>query len=67
MTNMGRTDRYLRLAVALALALALFLLPIGGNLTLQIIMVAVGAVMALSSAAGYCPLYSLIGVKTIKA
>jgi Protein of unknown function (DUF2892). len=67
MTNMGRTDRYLRLAFAVALAVALFMLPIEGNMALQIIMVAVGAVMALSSAAGYCPLYSLIGVKTVKA
>ena len=63
-TNMGRIDRYLRMTVAVALAIALFLLPIDGGVTVHIAMIVVGAVMALTSVVGYCPLYRFMGVQT---
>lgn len=62
--NLGRIDRYLRMTVAVALAIALFLLPIDGGVTVHIAMIVVGAVMALTSVVGYCPLYRLMGVQT---
>tara|TARA_E500000081_G_C6031156_1_gene304759 strand:- start:159 stop:443 length:285 start_codon:yes stop_codon:yes gene_type:complete len=63
-TNMGRIDRYLRMTVAVALAIDLFLLPIDGGVTVHIAMIVVGAVMALTSVVGYCPLYRLMDVQT---
>lgn len=62
--NMGGADRIVRILVA-ALFAALYF---GGYVTgtLGIVLLALGAVFVLTSLVGFCPLYTLFGIKTCK-
>jgi len=62
--NIGNADRVIRLLVAVALVVLNFSGVISG--TLGIIALLAAAVFTLTSLVGFCPLYSLIGVKTCK-
>jgi len=66
--NVGTFDRILRLIVGLVLAIA----PFATNIALfqgtvpMAISVAVGAVLILTALMRFCPLYSLLGMKTCR-
>ncbi|WP_075351530.1 YgaP family membrane protein [Algoriphagus marinus] len=62
--NMGNADRTIRLVVAAVLVVMYFSGVISG--TLGLIGLVVAAIFTLTTILGYCPLYSLIGVKTCK-
>lgn len=62
-TNMGTIDRRLRLFV-LAPVLVVVGLVIGPLGVLPIVLYAGAGVMAATSLAGSCPLYTLIGIRT---
>lgn len=67
-TNMGMIDRGIRLIVAAALLYGAFggaaVLAAG---TLHWIAIAVAVVFILTSLAGNCPLYSILGIRTCRA
>ncbi|MEZ4911108.1 MAG: DUF2892 domain-containing protein [Saprospiraceae bacterium] len=63
-TNMGSTDKLIRLILAAVVAVLYFTGMISG--TLAIILGIVAIVFALTSFMGYCPLYSVIGKNTLK-
>lgn len=61
-TNEGTTDRVLRAVagvVALVIALMAGLGSVGG-----ILMLVVGAILVVTAATGFCPLYRVFGVST---
>jgi len=62
--NMGSADRVIRTLVALAIGV----LIMGGQLTdtLAVILGIVAVVLLATSVAGFCPLYALLNIKTIK-
>ncbi len=61
--NMSNTDRIIRLSVAGILALLWFQNIVTG--TWGIVMLVVAAVFTITAIAGYCPLYSLVGIKSM--
>ncbi len=61
-TNMGSTDRIIRLIVAAILAALYFTGTVAG--TLGIILVVVAAVFTLTSFVSFCPLYTFFGMNT---
>ncbi len=63
-TNMGTTDRIIRLAVAAIIAILYFTGTVTG--TLGIVLLVVAGVFALTSVVSFCPLYTIIGVNTCK-
>ena len=64
--NMGIADRVIRILIALVIAVLYFTKtePVTG--TLGIVLLVIGAVFLLTSVISFCPLYTLIGVKTCK-
>jgi hypothetical protein len=62
--NMGSADRAIRLLLAAVLVVLYFSGVISG--TLGLIALVVAAVFTLTTLVGYCPLYTLIGVKTCR-
>lgn len=62
--NMGGTDRTIRLLIAALLVVLYFMEILTG--TLGLIGLVVAAVFALTSLVSFCPLYSLVGIKTCK-
>ncbi len=62
--NMGRTDRLIRVLIAGIMALLYFSGTVTG--TLGYVVLAVGAIMLLTSLIGFCPLYAPFGIKTCK-
>ncbi|MFO7703891.1 MAG: DUF2892 domain-containing protein [Halopseudomonas sp.] len=58
-TNMGSTDRIIRLVVGVVLIALVFVGP-------QIVWGWIGIVPILTALVGYCPAYSLLGIKTCK-
>jgi Protein of unknown function (DUF2892). len=64
-TNESALDRIIRLVVGIALALLFFGGAVRG--TLGIIVLVIGAILVITGAIGFCPLYSLIGIRTKKA
>lgn len=63
-TNMGTTDKIIRIAVAAAIV-GLYL----GNVisgTLAIVGLAVVGIFVLTSLIGFCPLYAIFGMNTCK-
>jgi len=62
--NMGSADRVIRTLVALAIGV----LIMGGQLTdtLAVILGIVAVVLLATSVAGFCTLYALLNIKTIK-
>lgn len=63
--NMGRTDRIVR-AAAVAPLLVVAALLAGATTPIGTIALVVAAVMLATSAAGFCPLYRLVGVSTCR-
>ncbi len=65
--NMGLIDRGLRLLVAAGLVYAAFSVPAIADGALFWLALIVAAVFTLTSAVSFCPLYTLLGLKTSKA
>lgn len=61
---MGNADRLLRILVAVAIAVLYFTNTITG--TLAYVLLAVAGIFLLTSLAGTCPLYSVLGINTCK-
>ena len=64
--NMGIADRVIRIVIAVVIAALYFTKtePVTG--TLGIILLVIGAVFLLTSVISFCPLYTLVGIKTCK-
>lgn len=60
--NEGTADRAIRLVVAVVAALAAF--AVGAGSVLGIVLLVVGAVMLVTAATGFCPLYRVFGMST---
>ncbi|MDT8392816.1 MAG: DUF2892 domain-containing protein [Bacteroidales bacterium] len=60
--NMGVFDRSLRIILAIVVAVLIFLGELSG--TTAIILGIIAAVFLLTSLFGFCPLYTLFGLKT---
>ena len=61
-TNMGSTDKAVRIIVAIVLAALYFTGTISG--TLGIIALVMAGVFVLTSLISFCPLYSIFGMST---
>lgn len=61
--NMGNIDRGLR-AIVVAPALIVIAVVVGPTSLLSIVLYALAAVMLLTSAVGYCPLYAPLRLST---
>jgi hypothetical protein len=64
-TNMGTSDRVIRIAIALVFAVLYFTQTVTG--TLGFVLLALGGIFVLTSAISFCPLYSLFGFTTCPA
>jgi len=62
--NMGTFDRIVRIVIALIIVVLFLTGQING--ALSIILLALAAIFLLTSLVNFCPLYSLIGIKTCK-
>jgi hypothetical protein len=62
--NMGSSDRIIRILLAIVFAALYFTGTVTG--TFGIVLVVLGAVFLATSAIGFCPLYTLIGLNTCK-
>ena len=60
--NVGNTDRIIRLVMAAVFAYLYFSGTVAG--TLGLVLVVLGAVFALTSLVGFCPIYTMLGVNT---
>jgi len=60
--NMGNTDRIIRVIVAVIVGVLFFTEIISG--TLGIVLLVFAGVFVLTSLIGFCPLYTLFGIKT---
>lgn len=60
--NEGTADRVIRLVVAVVAVLAAF--AVGAGSALGIVLLVVGAVMLVTAATGFCPLYRVFGLST---
>jgi succinate-acetate transporter protein len=62
-TNLGKTDRIIRLAIAVTIGAIYF----GGKLegTLGIVLLAVAAVFALTAFISFCPLYFALCINSL--
>ncbi len=63
--NEGDLDRIVRAVAGVALLSAAFMLGVGT--AVQVVLGVVGAVLLVTAAAGFCPLYALFGVRTCPA
>ncbi len=63
-TNMGLTDRIIRLLVAAVIAGLYYSDVING--TAGVLLLVLAVIFVLTSFVGFCPLYSLFGIKTCK-
>jgi len=64
-TNVGSTDRIIRAIVGIAALIGAVALGIGtgGGIALLV----VGAIMVVTAAVGFCPLYRVLGLNTCPA
>lgn len=60
--NVGNADRIIRIVLAIVLAVLYLTETVTG--TLGLVLMVLGVVFALTSLAGFCPLYTLVGVNT---
>lgn len=60
--NVGTTDRAVRVGVAVVAAVAAWLVGVGS--VLGIVLLVVAAVMLVTAAVGFCPLYRVFGINT---
>ncbi|MDO9254215.1 MAG: DUF2892 domain-containing protein [Bacteroidales bacterium] len=63
-SNMGTTDKIIRIAIAALIAVLYFTKVIPG--TVGIILLVLAAVFVLTSLISFCPLYPLVGMNTTK-
>jgi len=63
-TNESNLDRGLRAVAGLVLAIAAF--AVGAGTTLGIILIVLAAILLVTAAVGFCPLYRLFGLRTNK-
>ncbi len=66
--NVGSFDRVLRFALGIVLIALPFVAPVAmlnGTLA-TVILVVVGAVMVLTAAIRFCPLYTILGIRTCR-
>ncbi|HQR27032.1 MAG TPA: DUF2892 domain-containing protein [Nocardioides sp.] len=63
-TNVGSSDRIIRLVVAVVAAVVAFM--VGAGSVLGILLLVVAAVMLVTAAVGFCPLYRVFGVSTCR-
>lgn len=61
-TNVGTVDRIIRAVVGLAALLGAFALG-SGSIAFVLLMV-VGAILLVTAAVGFCPLYRVLGIST---
>ena len=64
-TNVGTTDKIIRVIIGIVLLLLAFLFPVGQ--TLKIIFIVIGIISLLTSLIGFCLAYTLFGINTCKA
>ena len=64
-TNMGRTDRVIRLGVGLSAIVGGILA--GATSVVGIVLLGVGGIMLATSATGFCPLYRVLRISTCPA
>jgi len=62
--NIGGADKIIRILIAVAAVVLYFTNIITG--TLGVIVLALGGVMLLTSLINFCPLYTIVGIKTCK-
>ena len=62
--NMGKVDRIIRVLIAAIFAYLYFSGTVTG--TLGLVLVVLGGVFVLTSLVAFCPLYTLVGIKTCK-
>lgn len=62
--NVGNADKVIRLVIAVVAAVVAFM--VGAGSVLGIILLVVAAVMLITAAVGFCPLYRLLGMNTCK-
>lgn len=60
--NMGNADRIIRIAAALIFGILYFTNTIAG--TTGLVLLIAGSVFLLTSLIGFCPLYTVLGIKT---
>ncbi len=60
--NMGSTDKTIRLILAALFAVLFFTNVVTG--VFGYVLLALGAVFALTSLVGFCPLYAIVGLNT---
>jgi Protein of unknown function (DUF2892) len=63
-TNVSNTDRAIRLVVAIAAVVGAF--AVGAGSVVGIILFVVAAIMLVTAAVGFCPLYRIFGLSTSK-
>jgi len=63
--NMGTTDRAVRIILVAVFATLYFTGTVGG--TLGMVLLILGGVFLLTSLVSFCPLYTLVGVRTCPA
>jgi ABC-type enterochelin transport system permease subunit len=63
--NESPIDRIIRVVIAVVAAVAAFL--VGPSTVLGIILFVVAAIMLLTAAVGFCPIYRILGLRTNKA
>lgn len=61
---MGLADRIIRILIAVVVAVLYFTGTITG--TVGIVLLVVGGIFLLTSVISFCPLYTLVGIKTCK-
>jgi hypothetical protein len=61
-TNMGGTDKVIRIILAVVFAVLFFTKTVTG--TLGIVLVVLGGVFLATSVISFCPLYTLFGINT---
>ncbi len=63
-TNMGKIDRFVRIVIAIAIAILYSANVLTGTLAIILLIVAVAFVI--TSFIGFCPLYTPLGLSTLK-
>lgn len=63
-TNVGTTDRVIRVVLAVVAAIAGF--SVGAGSVLGIVLLVIAAVLLVTAAVSFCPLYRLMGLSTSK-
>lgn len=63
-SNMGKTDKAIRILIALVIGLLIYFKVVTGALATVLLVIA--GVFVLTSLISFCPLYTLIGLNTCK-